>query len=59
MVHVLMYEGRTLDQKRDLVKKVTEAVCESVDCKPASVIITIEEMTKEHHATAGILACDK
>ena len=59
LVHVKMHEGRSLDQKRAMVKKITEAVCETAICKPESVIITIEEMRKEDHATAGVLVCDK
>ena len=58
-VTIRMYEGRTMDQKRLLLEKVTTAVCEAIDCKPEAVTCYIEEMKKEHHSRAGILASDR
>ena len=58
-VSIKMYEGRSLDQKRAMAKKVTEAICETLNVKPEGVNIYIEETKKEHHANAGILAVDK
>ena len=53
VVTVKMFKGRTKQQKKELVRKVTEAVCESVNVKPEDVIVIIEEMEKEHYAIAG------
>ena len=33
-VIVEMWEGRTVDQKRNLVKAITDAMVEHADCKP-------------------------
>lgn len=59
IVQVDMLVGRSLDQKREMVKKVTEAISESCACPPESVKIIIREMPKEHLADAGILRSDR
>ncbi len=58
-VQIDMFEGRTIDQKRMLVEKVTKAIVESIDTKPENVKIVIRDMPRENSATAGILAIDK
>ncbi|HEO8419277.1 2-hydroxymuconate tautomerase [Niallia sp. FSL W8-0635] len=52
-VTVKMLEGRTEDQKRDLVEKVTEAVVETTGASKEKVVVFIEEMPKNHYAVAG------
>lgn len=51
-------EGRTIEQKRGLVKEITEAVCRNFNVEPPSVTILIHEGKKENRAKAGKLACD-
>ncbi|MCX8007637.1 MAG: 4-oxalocrotonate tautomerase [Coriobacteriia bacterium] len=58
IVHIHMYEGRTVDQKRELVKRVTEAIVESVDAKPESVHIVIHDMARHDYGDGGKLGCD-
>jgi len=50
-IHLL--EGRTVEQKRMLIAKVTQAMCESVDVKPELVRIILHEMPKEHFGIGG------
>jgi 4-oxalocrotonate tautomerase len=52
-VQIEMYEGRTLDQKRMLVDKVTKAIVESINTAPENVKIIIRDMSKENYAVAG------
>lgn len=59
IVTVKLLEGRTEEQKKALVEKVTEAVVETVNTKPEAVTIVIEEMSKSHYATGGVRAIDK
>jgi 4-oxalocrotonate tautomerase len=59
ILEIKMLEGRTDDQKRKLVKKLTDAVCESIDSKPEKVRVIITEMPKKHYAIGGILETDK
>jgi 4-oxalocrotonate tautomerase len=58
-VTVKMLEGRTDDQKRALVEKVTEAVVETTGAPIEAVTVFIEEMPKNHYAVAGVRISDK
>lgn len=50
--------GRTVEQKRKMVTKVTEALVETMEVKPQSVRIIINEMANDNFAIAGTLVCD-
>lgn len=58
-VQVELLEGRTVEQKRLLVEKVTQAIVESIGAPAEKVTIIIRDMPKENYASAGKLACDK
>jgi 4-oxalocrotonate tautomerase len=58
LVSISADEGRTIEQKRGLVKDITEAVCKNFDVKPEAVIIQILEGKKGNRAKAGKLAID-
>lgn len=58
-VTVKMLEGRTDDQKRALVKEVTEAVARTTNAPAENVTVFIEEMPTNHYGVAGQLFCDK
>lgn len=57
-ITVEMFEGRTAEQKRAMVKGVTEAVVASCGVNPEAVTIVIREMRDENYANAGVLRCD-
>jgi 4-oxalocrotonate tautomerase len=57
-IRIEMWSGRTLDQKRKLVKKVTEAVVEALDIQPDEVKIRIVESEKQDYAVGGVLRSD-
>ncbi|MHB1651147.1 MAG: 2-hydroxymuconate tautomerase [Desulfitobacteriaceae bacterium] len=59
IVQIEMFEGRTLEQKRNLVEKVTEAIVESLSITPERVSIIIREMSKESFSKGGLLEIDK
>ncbi|OIK16064.1 4-oxalocrotonate tautomerase [Bacillus sp. MUM 116] len=59
IVTVKMLEGRSDEQKRALVEKVTEAVSETSGAPKENISIIIEEMSKNHYAVAGVRAIDK
>lgn len=58
-VQIDMLEGRTLEQKRALVEKMTAAVVETANCAPEAVTIIIREMAPTHLGKAGKLHSDK
>jgi 4-oxalocrotonate tautomerase len=51
-------EGRTIEQKRGLVRDITEAVCKNFKVEPQSITILIHEQKKENRGKAGKLAID-
>ncbi|WP_435640188.1 4-oxalocrotonate tautomerase [Micavibrio aeruginosavorus] len=58
IVQIHLIEGRTVDQKRVLVEKVTAAVCESVNVTPEHVKIILSDMAKHDYAIGGVLKLD-
>ncbi len=54
-IHVEMFEGRTPEQKKALVEKVTQAAVEALGCSPDSVDIIITDIRKDNWATGGKL----
>ena len=59
IVTVKMLEGRTDEQKRALVEKVTAAVSETVNAPKENVAVIIEEMSKNHYSVGGVRISDK
>lgn len=59
IVTVQMFKGRSLEVKRELVKRVTEAVTETTGLKPETVTVVIEELDKENWAIGGQLFSDR
>ncbi|WP_017725941.1 2-hydroxymuconate tautomerase [Halalkalibacterium ligniniphilum] len=58
IVTVKMLEGRSDEQKRALVEKVTEAVSETIQAPPERISVVIEEMKKTNFGVAGKRASD-
>ncbi|MCJ8007873.1 2-hydroxymuconate tautomerase [Lederbergia wuyishanensis] len=52
-VTVKMLEGRSEEQKKALVEKVTAAVVETTGASTEKVVVFIEEMSKNHYAVGG------
>ncbi|QFF97889.1 4-oxalocrotonate tautomerase [Psychrobacillus glaciei] len=52
-VTIKMLEGRTEEQKKALVEKVTAAVVETANAPAENVVVFIEEMSKNHYAVGG------
>lgn len=59
IIQVEMLKGRTLEQKREMVKVVTEAVSRTANCPKEAVKIIIREMDFENFSEAGVLRSDK
>jgi 4-oxalocrotonate tautomerase len=58
-VQIHLLEGRTIEQKRAMVDKVTKAICETANCPPEAVKIILDEMKFDNYAEAGVLRADK
>ena len=59
LVTVKAVEGRTIEQKRGLVKDITEALVKNFGANRESVAIDIIEYSKENLASAGRLFIDR
>lgn len=59
VVHVHMWPGRTLDQKRRLCKAITDAMVEHAGAKPDGLHVIIHEIPKDSWARAGTMAIDR
>lgn len=59
IVQVEMLKGRTVEQKRAMAQKVTDAIVETLVCPKEAVKIIIREMENENYSESGVLRCDK
>lgn len=59
IVTINLLTGRTIEQKRELVKQITEVLCRTINTVPEDVTIILNEMSKENHAKNGRLTIDK
>ena len=58
-VTVEMWEGRTVEQKRRLVKAITDAMVEHARATPDHLHVVIHESKKENWGRAGVLGIDE
>ncbi len=54
-VVVYILEGRTLEQKRGLVKDITAAVVKNAGAPPEAVTVSLVETAKTSKAKGGVL----
>ncbi len=59
IVHISIARGRTLDQKRTLVRKLTAVIEETLDVSPEKIWIRIDEFEKDDFAVGGELMSDR
>lgn len=58
-VHIHMWEGRSVEQKRALTKAVTDAMVAHAEAKPDGLHVAISEYPRENWARAGVLGVDR
>jgi 4-oxalocrotonate tautomerase len=59
IVTVAIYDGRTIDQKREIVKGITDVVARVTGNPAESVHVVIEEVKRENWAIGGVLQPDR
>ena len=59
IINVKLIEGRTVEQKRAMVKAVTQAVSETLGVAESAIRICIEDMKPENFAQGGELRLDR
>ncbi len=58
-INVKMLEGRTHDQKKALVKAITDAMVDICDTKPDGVMVVIEDIARDHWGRNGSLLSEQ
>lgn len=58
-IYVYALEGRTVDQKRSLVKDITDAVVRNFKVAPDAVMVQVMESPKDSKAKGGVLFSDQ
>lgn len=58
-IQITMLKGRTIEQKRKLVERVTDAMAEEAKTPKEGIVVTIVEVEREDYARGGILMADK
>lgn len=59
IVQVHLLEGRTNEQKKNLVREVTSSICSSLGVKPEQVRIILSEMNPGDYSVGGELFSEK
>tara|TARA_Y100000768_G_C23704616_1_gene552977 strand:- start:190 stop:378 length:189 start_codon:yes stop_codon:yes gene_type:complete len=58
VIRIEMFK-RTQEQKRNLVKQITDAFVNTCGCKKDSIKILITDVEEDHWASGGIFTSDK
>lgn len=58
IIQIEILKGRTLEQKRAMAEKVTDALVETINCNRKAVSIIIREMDQENLSIGGVLKSD-
>ncbi len=59
LVEIRLLEGRSTEQKRKILKSVTDAVRVSSGAPLERIRVWINEMPPEHYMVAGVTAADR
>lgn len=57
-ITVELIAGRTIDQRREFVRRVTDAAVEVLGTQPEAVRIVFKEHAMDYVSRAGLLRCD-
>lgn len=55
IVQMELLEGQTTQKKRELIKNITDTICQTINCPPEAVTIVIRDMPKTQYGVAGKL----
>ncbi len=58
-VQITLLEGRSVEQKRRAVKRITDALREELNVKAEKLTVAFVEVRRESYARNGILLCDR
>jgi 4-oxalocrotonate tautomerase len=58
VVHVEMWPGRTLAQKQELARAITEAIVKITNTSPEATIVIFSDVPKDNWAQGGVLSSE-
>ena len=59
LVQITMLQGRSIDQKRKIAQRITDAMVEEAGARREAIVVTFLEVSKESYASGGELMADK
>jgi 4-oxalocrotonate tautomerase len=59
VIQITLLKGRSIEQKRKVAARVTDALVEEAGAKREAITVTFVEVTKEDYASGGTLLADK
>lgn len=59
VIRIEMFEGRSIEQKRELVRSFTREMARITGCSESSIYIVIDDVKKENWGAGGELCSDK
>lgn len=59
ILQVHMLAGRDVEKKRELVKRLTDVVCETLNSPPHKVRVILHDMAHHDYAVGGSLYADE
>jgi len=59
VVTVEMWPGRSVEQKRNLVRAITDAMVEHAGAKPTNLHVIIHDVELENWGLGGVLGVDR
>ncbi|MEG1911878.1 MAG: tautomerase family protein [Cloacibacillus sp.] len=59
LVYIQMFEGRSINQKRELVQETTAIISKNFNIPPEMIQITINEVNRINNSTNGVLVLDQ
>jgi 4-oxalocrotonate tautomerase len=58
-IQITMLKGRTLEQKRKIVERITDVMTEEAKTPKDGVVVSIIEVEREDYARGGVLMADR
>ncbi|MFI5106193.1 MAG: 2-hydroxymuconate tautomerase [Terriglobales bacterium] len=58
-IQITMLKGRTVEQKRKIVERISDVMAEEAKTPKEGVVVTIVEIDREDYARGGVLMADR
>lgn len=53
LAQITIWEGRTPEKKEEIIQKVTETLCQTLNCRAEAVTVILQEVPKANWGFAG------